>query len=85
MLLEMDQRMLPELIVQLANAPLQVEIEQFRINPGDSSSSSRSRTRNAEVQSFDRQPEVALVDLKGTIYIFNEPNEEQLTVDLENE
>jgi hypothetical protein len=35
MVLEMDQRWLPELISQCASQPLQVEVQEVRINPPD--------------------------------------------------
>ncbi len=83
MVLEMDQRHLPSLIVELANAPLQVEVEQVRVNPSDAGGGRRrgGRGGNDSVESFDREPTVGTVVLQGVVYIFNQPDEEVLAVD----
>lgn len=73
MVLEMDTRWLTELIVRLANAPLQVEVNRLRINP-ESGDFGRNFGGD-EVQAFDRTPTINRVELQGSVYIFNEPDE----------
>ncbi|TWT90684.1 hypothetical protein Mal64_10790 [Pseudobythopirellula maris] len=77
MSLEMDQTWLSKLIVELANAPLQVEVEQVRINPGGG----KRRIGDNEIGAFDRQPNVGTVILQGAVYIFNKPSDEKLEVE----
>lgn len=81
--LQMDERAIPRLIANCTNQPLQVEVQQVRINPADVSS---SRTRRAGfnssggAQTFDAQPNMATVVIQGIIYIINEPNTSSLQV-----
>lgn len=85
--LYMDQRWVNRLILELANAPLQVEIEEVRINPSSSSggggefggrggggSGSPFGAGVEEIQAFNRRPSVVPVVLQGIVYIFNEPD-----------
>ena len=74
MVLEMDRRRIPELIVQLANAPMQVEVQQLRVNPEDAKRTGTSQTQDG-VQAFDRQPTIGRVMLQGIVYIFNKPDQ----------
>lgn len=75
MVLEMDTRWLPELMWELANAPLQVEVEQVRFNPGKEGQSSASmRGGPNDAAAFDRRPTVGTVIVHGIVYIFNQPD-----------
>ncbi|MEO1495600.1 MAG: hypothetical protein AAFV43_00450 [Planctomycetota bacterium] len=78
MQLEMDSRWLTELIVNLANAPLQVKIDQVRVNPEGSDFGGRAGGK--DVKAFDRTPTIQPVVLQGSVYIFNEPEEETFKV-----
>ncbi len=88
LVLEMDRRYLPALIVELANAPLQVEVEQVRVNPSDAGAAGGRRRRggtgNDSVEAFDREPTVGTVVLQGVVYIFNPPDEQVLAVEAED-
>lgn len=70
MVLEMDSKWLSQLMWELANAPLQVEVEQVRFNPD----AKGRNNRGGEVEAFDRRPTFGTVTLKGVIYIFNQPD-----------
>jgi hypothetical protein len=83
----MDVRSLTYLIAQCANQPLQVEVQEVRINPADggvSAGSSRSargqdfsggsRLGVGGVETFPANPNLATVVIQGVIYIFNEPS-----------
>ncbi|TWT96063.1 hypothetical protein Pla108_31450 [Botrimarina colliarenosi] len=75
MTLEMDTRYLAKLMWELANAPLQVEVDQVRFNPeGEGGRASGSSVGSGEVAVFDRQPTKGTVVLQGIVYIFNPPD-----------
>jgi hypothetical protein len=74
----MDERWLQQLIAECANAPLQVDVQEVRINPMDANSNSGgNRTnfaaRSGEVVVPDAEPHIKTVVLQGIIYIFNPP------------
>lgn len=71
--MEMDTRWLSTLMWELANAPLQVEVEQVRFNPADSGG--RRGGGMGEVGVFDRRPTVGTVVLQGVVYLFNQPDQ----------
>jgi len=97
MTLLMDQRWLTHLIAECASAPLQVEVQEVRINPTEMGSSdgrfdrrsggigggstSRSRDGRSDAMTFPQEPNIVPVIIQGVIYIFNEPNESLLQVD----
>ncbi len=95
--LQVDQRWLSRLIVELANAPLQIEIQEVRVDPKEEMGGGMMGGRGgggmgmmpglgggaAEIQFFDRQPHVKNVILQGIVYIFNPPDETLLNVDEE--
>jgi hypothetical protein len=83
--LVMDVRWLPRLISECANAPLQVEVKEVRINPSESGSGSSGRGGRSdyggssagqlgEEMSPESEPDIKRVIIQGIIYIFNEPN-----------
>lgn len=88
LVLKLDQRWLNQLIIELANAPLQVEVQEVRINPtedmGMSGGSRGGYGRGggqSEVMAFDREPHVRQqVVLEGLVYIFYPPNDSVLEV-----
>lgn len=77
MQLWMDERWLPQLIAECANAPLQVEVQEVRINPNESGSRGRGRVMpNAgETMVPEAEPHMKTVIVQGIIYIFNPPPE----------
>ena len=89
--LTMDQRWLPRLLVECANATLPVEVNQVRINPeksgGAASSgrinrSSRSRSRSSSRGSGEERedPNLAEVEIHGIVYIYNQPDDAVLSL-----
>ncbi len=95
LVLKMDQRWLSRLITELANAPLQVEVQEVRINPAEDSSfgSGGSSRRNSsrggggdEVLAFDREPQVReQVVIEGIVYLFYPPDDSVLDVPTEDD
>lgn len=91
MTLLMDQRWLTHLIAECASAPLQVEVQEVRINPSSINTSGggydsrsggmmgggsfRSGESRGEGIEFPQEPNMVPVVIQGVIYIFNEPNE----------
>ena len=93
MRLIMDQRRVTDLVAECANAPLQVEVQEVRINPQDDRGgggydergggfqSPVMSDRSGEAMTFPQEPNVVPVVIQGTIYIFNEPDPAVLQVD----
>jgi hypothetical protein len=96
MRLWMDQRWLPQLITECANAPLQVEVKEVRVNPSDSGGEGGMRGGYGgrggeggygqmaglagEDMTPEQEPNMKTVVIQGTIYIFNPPTEEAAPV-----
>ncbi len=85
MTLMMDQRYIPQVLIECANAALPVEVKQLRVNPSKSSmglkgsrSSSRSTSRN--LQGVAPDVNLAEVEIRGAVYIYNEPDSEALNI-----
>jgi hypothetical protein len=75
MVLEMDTKYLGTLMWELANASLQVQVEQVRFNPeGETGQPARGMAGAGEVATFDRRPTKGTVILHGIVYIFNQPD-----------
>jgi hypothetical protein len=75
MVLEMDTKHLGTLMWELANASLQVQVEQVRFNPeGETGQPARGMAGAGEVATFDRRPTKGTVILHGIVYIFNQPD-----------
>ncbi|HEY4232387.1 MAG TPA: hypothetical protein VGM76_03105 [Lacipirellulaceae bacterium] len=88
MVLRMDQRWLPHLISECANAPLQVEVKEVRINPSETGGSAgysrggremgggygSSSGQEGDQMGPEAEPNIKHVIIQGIIYIFNEPN-----------
>ncbi len=70
----MDQRKLPELMAACANSPLPIEVRQVLMTFTD--------TDNKQVQDpgakGDRNPFDAEIEIRGIVYIYNEPDEKRL-------
>jgi hypothetical protein len=87
--LVMDVRWLPHLIAECANAPLQVEVKEVRVNPSEGgagggyggrggSSYGSSAGQLGDEMSPDPEPNIKRVIIQGIIYIFNEPDASKL-------
>lgn len=84
MRLLMDQRYLPQLLVECANAALPVEVKQVRVNPeasgagfaGAARGSARTGIKPARSQGDGPEdPNLAEVEIRGVVYIYNQPDE----------
>ncbi len=93
MKLEMDQRHLPDLLVECANATLPIEVESVKINPeksGGNFSSGSSSFGGRRGSEFSRMsggteetvpnPNMATVEIQGVVYIYNEPDKSVLSL-----
>jgi hypothetical protein len=80
--LYMDQRYIPTLLLESANAPLPIEVKQVRINPqmamagiegtaGGTYSGASSLPSGVTMDTSD--PNYAIVEIRGVVFIYNEP------------
>lgn len=92
MQLWMDQRWLTQLVSECANAPLQVEVQEVRVNPPDDGSRGfggggigggrgEAGGYGAAIATNvdmapEQEPNMKTVVLQGTVYIFNPPSTE---------
>ncbi|HEY2415501.1 MAG TPA: hypothetical protein VGI40_24880 [Pirellulaceae bacterium] len=86
MVLQMDQRWLSHLVAECANASLQVEVKEVRINPSDAGASGGGGrgggrggySSSASTEGGQMTPEsdsnFKRIIIQGIVYIFNEPN-----------
>jgi hypothetical protein len=83
--LQIDQRYIPTLLLQCANAPLPIEVKHLRINPhqalvgfegqgGGYGGSSASLPTGITMDTND--PTYAILELRGVVFIYNEPTTE---------
>lgn len=79
MSLMMDQRWIPHLLIECANAALPIEVKQVRVNPGMGSQGFEQGSAYgggaAAVQNMEPDPTLAQVEIKGVVMIYNEPTE----------
>lgn len=89
MLLMMDQRWIPRLLVESANSPLPIEVNQVRINPDKSQEGfgqAGGMTSGGMMGGYGNNldltasPYLAQVEVKGAVYIYMPPNEELLGI-----
>jgi len=73
--LKMDQRYLPQLLIECANAPLPIEVKWVRVNPQKVRSFSDDRAKKATVDD-----NLSTVEIQGVVLIYGEPNNQILTV-----
>jgi hypothetical protein len=72
----MDQRLIPVLISQCANAPIPIETRQIRINLNDTDRIRRVQADDAaQVDKVEQSPHDAVVTLRGVVFIYtkNDP------------
>ena len=87
MVLRMDQRMLPVVLVECANAPLPIEVTQISVNAQKSNSTGFSSVSGSSTRAYRRTPtrsnnadqgdtrELSEVDIKGVVLIYEQPDE----------
>ncbi len=91
MVLTMDQRWLPQVLLECANAPLPVEVKWLRINPEKSRAGGRAspggRRGSSGQQGPVADPNLTTIEIQGVVLIYGEPSKEILNVpgDEENE
>jgi len=89
MVLKVDQKSIPQFLIECANAALPVEVKRLRINPDQSGSGFQRaspggrgggmRGRTSADSAMDDTGFVE-VEIQGVVYIYNEPNRERLEV-----
>jgi hypothetical protein len=76
--LMMDQRWIPHLLIECANAALPIEVKQVRVNPGQGGQGFNQGARygggTTTVQNLEPDPTLAQVEIKGVVVIYNEPD-----------
>ncbi|MGI9427950.1 MAG: hypothetical protein ACR2NM_04790 [Bythopirellula sp.] len=83
MKLMMDQRWIPRILIECANAALPVEVKQLRINPhmsGGNFGTGSTANRSTGIRGLELEADVAEVEIRGVVYIYNPPATEQLTI-----
>ncbi len=84
MKLMMDQRRIPRILIECANANLPIEVKQLRINASQSGSGvtgrSSSASRSRGMQGLAPDPNLAEVEIRGVVYIYNEPDTVELAI-----
>jgi len=86
MTLMMDQRYIPQLLIEFANAALPVEVKQLRINPSKSrlgvgkKNSGSNRSTSQYLKGVVPDANLAEVEIRGTVYVYNEPDSEALKI-----
>ena len=89
MRLMMDQRWIPQLLIECANATLPIEVKQLRVYRDQSGTgfgstanrSSRGSSRSLRgMDSLEADANMADVELRGIVYIYNKPDETVLEV-----
>jgi hypothetical protein len=76
--LVMDQRYIPQMLVECANSPLPIEVKQLRINPDkalagfEGMGGSMGMSSNPALSSVT-DPNFAMVEVKGVVFIYNDP------------
>ncbi|MEM9353585.1 MAG: hypothetical protein AAGA92_11280 [Planctomycetota bacterium] len=86
--LTMDERWLPQLLLQCANSPLPIVVERVRINADQAGAgfggpragrTGRSVGRGRSQGPADTR-ELATIDVQGVVYIYNPPTDEVLSL-----
>jgi len=84
MTLMMDQRVIPRILIECANAALPVEVKQLRVNPSQSGGNfggrSSSGSRNKNLQGLVPDVNLAEVEIRGVVYIYNPPDTNELAI-----
>ncbi len=86
MKLYMDQRWIPRVLIECANSALPIEVKQLRINASQSGTgfsggrSGRTRRPSRGLKGIAPDANLAEVEIRGVVYIYNAPDTETLTV-----
>lgn len=81
--LVIDQRWIPRLLIECANSPLPIEVKQIRINPEKSMSGFGGQGGSPGMMSsggVPLDPIFAQVELKGSVFIYNEPTSDPAAI-----
>lgn len=81
--LMMDERWIPRILIECANAALPVEVKQLRINPDKAGGNFGGRAtggRGSRIRGLSDDANLADVEIRGVVYIYNPPATEQLTI-----
>ncbi len=76
--LVMDQRWIPQMLVECGNSPLPIEVQQLRINPDkalagfEGTGGSMGMSSNSALANVT-DPNFAMVEVKGVVFIYNDP------------
>jgi uncharacterized membrane protein YgcG len=73
----MDQRWIPQVLIECANAALPVEVIQLRVNPGKSGLGTDGKIGS---DTIGGDTNLADVEIRGIVYIYNKPDESVLEV-----
>jgi hypothetical protein len=87
--LQIDQRYIPTLLLQCANAPLPIEVKQVRINPhmamagidNTAGGYTGGGSLPGGVTLDTNDPTYAILELRGAVFIYNEPGTETAPAD----
>ena len=73
----MDQRLIPVLIAECANAPLPIETRQVRVTLDEVDVIRKAAANVNDPTSLQRSPHDAVVMLRGVVYIYTIPDDEK--------
>ena len=79
MRLNMDEKYIPRILLECANATLPIEVTRVRINP-DQSSAGAAGGRRGGAARRNLDPELTDVVIHGVVYIYNEADVQKLTI-----
>lgn len=71
----MDQRLIPVLITECANAPLPIETRQVRITMETTDAIRKAAAVGGEVNSVQQSPHDAIVTVRGVVFIYTKPDD----------
>ncbi len=84
MKLRMDERWIPRILIECANATLPIEVNQVRINPSQSGTGLGGRRtsgrQNSGLRGIASDIKLAEIEISGVVYIYNQPDTETLTI-----
>jgi len=84
MTLMMDQRWIPRVLIECANASLPVEVKQVRVNPSQSGvgvlGKSGATRQSRALTDMPPDANLAEVQIRGVVYIYKEPAAQELAI-----
>ena len=78
----MDEKYIPTILINCANATLPIEVKQVRINPSKSGAGFSAAQRGANIRGMSQADLATLTEvvIRGVVYIYNEPDTQTLTI-----